>query len=117
MSNTPTSHDDEIDLFELFETLWEGKWKILGTAIIAAIISLGVSFSRPNVFHGSTPLYKAQHYIFAKYLSINQFLQEKGFEYFINSEHVFNLFIAEFRDYKEVIEILNDNVYVRRCNF
>ena len=34
--------DDEIDLFELFETLWDGKWLI--TAFVAIAVLLGGSF-------------------------------------------------------------------------
>ncbi|MBT6508001.1 MAG: LPS O-antigen length regulator, partial [Marinovum sp.] len=37
MPETATRHDDEIDLFELFVTLWKGKWLIL-TAMFGAII-------------------------------------------------------------------------------
>ena len=112
MSDTPVPHDDEVDLLELFGTLWEGKGKIFGAATIAAIVSIGISFLQPNSFGGSTPIYKAQHYVFAKYLSINELLKKNGFEYSINSEHVFRLFLSEFRDYKEVVEVLSDSAYV-----
>ena len=112
MSDTPVPHDDEVDLLELFGTLWEGKGKIFGAATIAAIVSIGISFLQPNSFGGSTPIYKAQHYVFAKYLSINELLKKNGFEYSINSEHVFRLFLSEFRDYKEVVEVLSGSAYV-----
>lgn len=36
------TNDDEIDLFELFEVLWDGKWFI--SAVIAVSISLGGGF-------------------------------------------------------------------------
>ena len=37
--------DDEIDLFELFQTLWDGKWKII---LITFSFVLSVSFSQDN---------------------------------------------------------------------
>lgn len=39
MSHT---YDDEIDLFELFQVLWDGKW-IIGTFIAIGIL-LGIGF-------------------------------------------------------------------------
>ena len=42
MSEVRPTYDDEINLFELFETLWDGKWLI--TAFVAIAVSLGGSF-------------------------------------------------------------------------
>lgn len=39
MSEVRQSYDDEIDLVELFSTLWDGKWKILGVASAAVFCS------------------------------------------------------------------------------
>ena len=43
MSAARPPHDDEIDLFGFFETLWDGKWKIIATTFVAALV--GVAFS------------------------------------------------------------------------
>jgi LPS O-antigen subunit length determinant protein (WzzB/FepE family) len=43
--------DDEIDLGKIILDLWEGKWKIVISAVIAFIISLGLIF-----FSSSTKL-------------------------------------------------------------
>ena len=40
--------DDEIDLGKIILDLWEGKWKIITSTIIAFIISLGFVFSKPQ---------------------------------------------------------------------
>lgn len=109
MSDTRDSYDDEIDLFELFKTLWEGRWVIFGTTIVAAICGIVFSFLQPNSFKGATTLDRAQNSTFTKHLSVNETLNRNGFDYSINSQAVFNLFVAEFGDYKEVIEVLNDN--------
>ena len=35
--------DDEIDLFELFQTLWDGKWLISAFVVLATLIGFGYS--------------------------------------------------------------------------
>ena len=35
----PQQYDDEIDLFELFQTLWQQKWLILSTTLIAPVLA------------------------------------------------------------------------------
>ena len=42
--------DDEIDLRELFLVLWRGKWWIVGTTFIAAVISVAVALWLPNIY-------------------------------------------------------------------
>jgi hypothetical protein len=42
MNETNQVQDDEIDLFEFFETLWDGKWLI--SAFVATAVLLGGSF-------------------------------------------------------------------------
>lgn len=43
-------YDDEIDLFELFQTVWDGKWSIALTTILAAGLSVFVSLQMPNIY-------------------------------------------------------------------
>ena len=45
--NSPVN-DDEIDLGKIILDLWEGKWKIITSTIIAFIISLGFVFFKPQ---------------------------------------------------------------------
>ena len=40
---TRVGHDDEIDLFEFFETLWDGKWLITAFVVLATLIGFGYS--------------------------------------------------------------------------
>ena len=42
--------DDEIDLKELFLALWQGKWIIIGTTFIAAVIAVVYALSLPNIY-------------------------------------------------------------------
>lgn len=47
--------DDEIDLFELFQTLWQQKWLILATTLIAPLLAFVFTVSqpvKPDTFQG-----------------------------------------------------------------
>ena len=41
MSEFRPTHDNEIDMFEFFETLWDGKWLISAFAVLAALMGFG----------------------------------------------------------------------------
>ncbi|WP_105199398.1 Wzz/FepE/Etk N-terminal domain-containing protein [Pseudoalteromonas sp. T1lg10] len=55
-----TFADDEIDLKELFLALWQGKWIIIGTTIIAAVISVVYALSLPNIYKSEALLAPAE---------------------------------------------------------
>lgn len=114
MSDVRAPYDDEIDLFEIFNTLWEGRWKVIGIATLAAIVSFFISLVKSDLYSGSTPLNKEQSSMFTKYLSVNELLQNNGFGYTITAQFVFDEFVSEFSDYKEVIEILEENDYIKQ---
>lgn len=44
LSNKPSYHDDEIDLFELIATLWRHKWLIIGITILATLLAGVIAF-------------------------------------------------------------------------
>lgn len=60
MADVREIHDDEIDLFELFKTLWDGIWVIVGTVVITVVFGMVFYFFQPHSFNGTTTLYKAQ---------------------------------------------------------
>ena len=49
-------YDDEIDLFELVQNLWEDKWLISAITGFAAIASVLYALSLPNIYQASTLL-------------------------------------------------------------
>lgn len=53
MSEKQSRSDDEIDLFEIFLTLWEGKWLILGATLLAAVLGFAYITLTPNKFEAS----------------------------------------------------------------
>lgn len=52
--------DDEIDLRELFLTLWRGKWIILATTVAFAAAGVFYALSKPNIYQASVLLAPAQ---------------------------------------------------------
>lgn len=44
-TNTSSTASDEIDLFALFETLWQGKWIIAACCAVAALLGLAYHFN------------------------------------------------------------------------
>jgi uncharacterized protein involved in exopolysaccharide biosynthesis len=52
--------DDEIDLKELFNVLWSGKWLISAITGIAAAISVVIALSLPNIYTASALLAPAE---------------------------------------------------------
>lgn len=68
MDGAQPQYQDEIDLIEVFETLWEGKWKLIG-AIIASISGMfAILFILPPppftavTNFSKVPTFEAEHY-------------------------------------------------------
>ncbi len=56
----PAHSQDEIDLKELFSALWAGKWIIIATTFLAAVISVVVALSLPNIYKSEVLLAPAE---------------------------------------------------------
>ena len=49
-------YDDEIDLFQLFETIWDGKWLIVAITAVATLMGGAFAFIRPAEFVSTTDI-------------------------------------------------------------
>lgn len=123
MSEVRPPYDDEIDLFEFFETLWDGKWKVILITFVAAIIGVVFSVVKPNSFEVSTPFQSGKPSVFITYTSLNDLLKDEGFlyqletnpnGYIFDSDSVFKMFIAEFNDYEEMVDAVNTSEFVQK---
>jgi len=115
MSEDRLIYDDEFNFFEFFETLWNGKWKIIATTFVAALIGVVFSFVKPNTFVVTTPIQTAKSSVFLPYKSLNSLLEGKGFlDYKLNDESIFETFVVEFNDYDEMIDVLSENDFVKQ---
>jgi LPS O-antigen subunit length determinant protein (WzzB/FepE family) len=113
MSEVRPTYDDEIDLFEFFETLWDGKWKIILTTFVAAIIGVVFSVVKPNSFEVSTPLQSGKPSVFITYTSLNDLLKSNQFSFSVDENSIFKMFIAEFNDYEEMVDAVSTSDFVQ----
>ena len=122
MSEVSQPNDDEIDLFELFETLWRGKWKIVVTTVIATLVGIAFILSKPNLYEVSTSIQNGKPSVFLKHNIINDVIKdsrlnltdEKLDGYVINASTIFSMFIDEFNDYETMINALRNDEFVRQ---
>ena len=56
MEDMQPRYDDEIDLVDLFKTIWDGKWQIVGAVVIAAVGAAGVLLNLPSEFTATTEI-------------------------------------------------------------
>lgn len=112
MSDSRTPYDDEIDLFELIETLWQGKVKILAATLATSLAGIGYVLLKPASFQMSMPIAPQHPSIFLEYASINDALKPLG--YSIDSESVFQLFLTEYGDYDEMVAVLESDALVQQ---
>ena len=54
--------DDEIDLRELFLTLWRGKWLVLATTVIFVAAGVAYAFYKPEIYQASVLLAPAENH-------------------------------------------------------
>lgn len=123
MSEVRPTYDDEINLFQLFNTLWDGKWKIISTTFVAAVIGVVFSVVKPNSFEVSTPFQFAKPSVFLPYTTLNSLLKQKGLYfdkefnesgYKFDRESVFNAVVFEFNDYEEMVDVLSEDEFVKQ---
>ena len=106
--------DDEIDLFELFQTLWDGKWKIILITFVAAIIGVVFSVVKPNSFEVSAPIQNGRTSVFIPYTPINDLLKINQFSLLIDQNSLFKMFIVEFNDYEEMVDVVGTSELVQK---
>lgn len=48
MDESHPHFDDEIDLVEVLQTIWDGKWKVVGTVVISVLSVFGYQWTQPE---------------------------------------------------------------------
>jgi LPS O-antigen subunit length determinant protein (WzzB/FepE family) len=65
-------HDDEIDLLSLFQTIWEGKWKIVSIMAVSLLSVFGFNTVLPNTtFNAQTEIKPITSFELDKYRLFN----------------------------------------------
>lgn len=121
MSEVRPTYEDEIDLFELFQILWEGKWKIIATTFFASLIGIFLSFDKPTYFEVSTPIQNGKQSVFLKYTPLNELIEENDMlfdqnntdGYIFHRDSIFQDFIKEFNDYEEMTDAVSSSEHVQ----
>ncbi len=54
--NSASIRDDEVDLRELWNVIWQGKWIVIGITIVFAVASIFYAKSIPNIYKAQTLL-------------------------------------------------------------
>ena len=115
--------DNEIDLFEFFGTLWDGKWKILAITVVAAVVGVSLYAVKPNLFEVSTPIQTGNQSVFLKYTALNEVLKDEriGYDketnanaYIVDGASIFKMFVREFNDYEEMVDAVRTSDFVQK---
>ncbi|MDA9597879.1 Wzz/FepE/Etk N-terminal domain-containing protein [bacterium] len=123
MNKINQAQDDEIDLFESFQTLWDGRWKIIATALVVAVIGAVFYVVKANSFEVTTPIQNGKQSVFLRYTSLNDLLKSVGMlyevktnpnGYIFDSASIFKMFITEFNDYEEMIDAVGTSEFVQK---
>ena len=76
MAENIKEYDDEIDLLSLFQTIWDGKWKILSIMVISLLSVFGFNIVLPNrTFIAQTEIRPITSYELDKYRLFNASLR------------------------------------------
>ena len=76
MNNSDREHyDDEIDLFEIVEIIWQGKWIIVATVVLAMAAAYAYLHNKPTRYQYSIP-YSS---VLSSVAAINQCDSNQGF--------------------------------------
>jgi len=125
MSENFSMPDNEIDLFGFFEELWDGKWKILFIAFISTFLGIVYTVNKPTSYEVTASISPGSSSAFIPYIAFNrslesQHMNSKTFkspveysDFRFDSELIFNIFVNEFNDYDEMINVLSGNDYVK----
>ena len=100
-------NENQINLFEVFETLLNGKWIIIIITLMFSLIGYGYYKIKPEIFHITFKIQSPRASMFANFIDLNKFLEVNGINYSIIPQRVTELFLNEFYDYQELISVLN----------
>ena len=116
MKKSYSIRKDEINVFEIWETIWNGKIKIaLITAIFFIIIAGYNKFQpeKPISFKSSLVIGKIKPEKLFSFIPIFDFLSQSKFGTNFN-DLLLNRFVDEFMDYDELVTVLKKNETIKK---
>ena len=106
MSDLISTDHDELNLFDLFDTLWSEKWKIAIIVFFVSSVGVILNLNKDNVFQITVPLNNSKSEVFASYYNFNKFAEINSLNIKMSSGEIFDSVVREFNDYEEMIIIL-----------
>ena len=102
MNDLSIQDDHEIDLVQLIETLWIGKWKIAWIAVIPVLLVVGFQFTQPPAsFVAKTEIRKISS------VEAQQYSESNAVGFFkVSRELILGLFIEQFEERKILEEAI-----------
>ena len=112
MSNIP--RDDEIDLFEIFQLLWDKKWIIVISTFLFSLAGILFIFNQQETFNVTIPVKNSKPSVFVGVTPLNEILSENEITFQIDNISVFKLFEFKITDNEEVKNILKKNKFIQQ---
>ncbi len=117
MIEVKSARDEEINLVEVIRILYNSKWIIIITTLIALLLGLIFNFNQNQSFKVSAPIGYGKSSVFINFIPINDILKENDLYlspenpngYKLDAQSVFEMFVDEFEDNEEMIAILEKN--------
>ena len=106
MNKPYPKHSDDINLRELFITIWDEKIKIILITVIISMILIANNHykpKKPNVFENHLDIGMTKAVQFLSFVPVYNYLNN-GFD----SKVILDRFVEEFLDYEELIIVLKD---------
>ena len=105
------SEYDEINLYQVFDTLWASRWKILLATMLGAALGFIASSSQPEKYV-SIDINLPSSTDFYNYKSINDLIIESGFDYNIDASLISGLISAKFNEDLSIIKAVESSKYI-----
>ena len=94
--------DDLIDVVELFEVLWEGKWKIILVTFAFALLPFIYLSTSENLTKGFVNVRPADPSLFLNYAALNKTIGSEYEFLQIKPDVIFKKFVKKFNENEEV---------------
>ena len=117
-------HDDEIDILSLFQTIWDGKWKIASIMVVSLLSVFGFNIVKPNTtFIAQTEIKPITSFELDKYRLFNASLRRFDSDnvevkiFNISKETLLTLYIEQIEEGSlletgiDKFELLNEDDY------
>ena len=114
MNNPYPTHSDDINLRELFITIWDEKIKIILITVIISMILIANNYykpKKPNVFKNQLDIGMTKAVQFLSFVPVYNYLNRDLDSKVIrdlDSKVILDQFVEEFLDYEELIIVLKD---------